>query len=64
MTAMHISTITDVQANIAVMVLAPAVQSRGDKLRLVVLQHGLDGGDPLHVDLQQQVTGTVKLYQD
>ena len=51
---LHIRTLTDVQANIAMVVLAPSVQSRGDELGLVVLQHGLDGVHPLLVDLQQQ----------
>ena len=51
---LHIRTLTDVQANIAMVVLAPSVQSRGDELRLVVKQHGLDGVHPLLVDLQRQ----------
>ena len=51
---LHIRTLTDVQAYISVVVLAPSVQSRGDELRLVVTQHGLHGVHPLLVDLQQQ----------
>ena len=53
-TRLHIRTLTDVQAYVAMVMLAPSVQSRGYELRLVVTQHGLDGVNPLLVDLQQQ----------
>ena len=43
---LHIRTLTDVQANIAMVMLAPSVQSRGDELRLVVLQQALTVATP------------------